>query len=529
LYGTLIILIIRRLFRKPPVAANNKPTSKNAGILLLVLMGAVAVLGYFSIHAGHDWGDDYALYINQAKTIVTGEYENLIRDNSFTVHNSSILFGPVIYPWGYPLMLGFVYALCGMDLFAMKMVGLLFFVLTIPVIFYLFKNELRPAAVFLIIIIFSFNPKMVEFLDCLTSNLPQIFFVLLTILLFQNILASQSRKSRLIPLIAGVTLYCAYFLRSDSATILPAFFIVLIINGWEQLKTSPLHYARTHWYLALPFCSFLFCYLLTTVLFHQSHLTMTSYADDMYCFSLNSLLTNIRAYIAIPAVFVPGTLKYLVYGATVPFFVIGIMRNWRKNYLYLIYCGSTIIMLIIWPYFEGLRFVFTLIPFYLYFFLTGVTGLSFPWKGERSNAAGIFRLFFIGAAACVLYFTGNEQVPVAWNNVRHVRLTENGRPMLDGMFTDKSREMLSFVSSATNQNDTIIFFKPRSLTLLAHRRSMMISDPVKILLKGNYIIIHKKMGDYGQVTPDNPVFRNTKCLQVCFENQEFVIYKKRPL
>jgi hypothetical protein len=498
-------------------------------IVLISVVLAAALVGYFSLHAGHDWGDDYALYINQAKTIVTGEYENLIRENSFTVHNSSILFGPVVYPWGYPLLLSIVYASCGMNLFAMKMIGVLFFVLTIPVLFYLFKNDLPLAAVFLVIILFSFNPKMVELLDCLTSNFPQMVFVLLTILLFQRMLAAQPGQSRSIPLIAGITLYCAYFIRSDSIVLIPTFLTAVIYRDRDQLKASLKGYARRNWHLALPFCSFLFCYFLTSSLLHKSHLTMSSYVEDMHGFSPTFLMSNIRSYIALPAAFVPGTFKYVVYGVTVPFFVIGVMRNWRKHYLYCIFCILTLVLLVIWPYFEGLRLVFTLIPFYLFFFLKGLSGLSFPWKGKRSNATGLFRFLCVGAVVCVLYLVNNEQLHDAWDNVRHIRLTDEERPMLDGMFTEKSREMISFISDKTTQNDTIVFFKPRSLTLLTHRKSIMISDPLKLLSKGTYIIIHKKMGDYGQVSPDNPVLKNAKYLQVCFENQEFVIFKKRQL
>ena len=69
----------------------------------LLLMVAVVVWG--TLRQGHDWGDDFAAYIMQAQSIVTGTIPEFMEENRFTIAESSVGFGPYAYPWGTPLLL----------------------------------------------------------------------------------------------------------------------------------------------------------------------------------------------------------------------------------------------------------------------------------------------------------------------------------------------------------------------------------------------------------------------------------------
>jgi hypothetical protein len=55
-------------------------------ILILVISGFMASA---LLTRGHGWGDDFAAYIMQAKSIVDGTEKVFMEKSSFTIYNSS--------------------------------------------------------------------------------------------------------------------------------------------------------------------------------------------------------------------------------------------------------------------------------------------------------------------------------------------------------------------------------------------------------------------------------------------------------
>lgn len=91
---------------------------------------AVAVLLSLAVHRdGHHWGDDFALYIRQAKSLVEGNTAQVISDNRFTLENSGgwNSFSPYVYPWGVPMLLAPFYWQWGLDYEHLKWLGVICF------------------------------------------------------------------------------------------------------------------------------------------------------------------------------------------------------------------------------------------------------------------------------------------------------------------------------------------------------------------------------------------------------------------
>ena len=85
---------------------------------LLTIVGLfVLALVYRSfLETGHDWGDDFSLYINQARSLVRGDVSQVVADTRYTLQNSgSSTFSPYVYPWGFPLLLAPFYLVAGLD------------------------------------------------------------------------------------------------------------------------------------------------------------------------------------------------------------------------------------------------------------------------------------------------------------------------------------------------------------------------------------------------------------------------------
>jgi hypothetical protein len=88
-----------------------------------------ALLFWSGLTNGHDWGDDFAAYIMQAKSITEGRHSEFIEANRFTIEQSSYPIGPVAYPWGFPVLLAPFYALFGLNMIALKSVSIICFLL----------------------------------------------------------------------------------------------------------------------------------------------------------------------------------------------------------------------------------------------------------------------------------------------------------------------------------------------------------------------------------------------------------------
>ena len=78
-------------------------TLRSLTLVVIVLLSIK--LASSTITFGHEWGDDFAWYIMQAKSIVNGKTDALIEMGKFINTQSTMQVGPVAYPWGYPIIL----------------------------------------------------------------------------------------------------------------------------------------------------------------------------------------------------------------------------------------------------------------------------------------------------------------------------------------------------------------------------------------------------------------------------------------
>ena len=84
-------------------------------VWLPVVISISLIIGAASLTRGHQWGDDFAWYILQAKSILHGTTDEFMAQSVFTNSQSTTHLGPLAYPWGYPLILTPAYALKGIS------------------------------------------------------------------------------------------------------------------------------------------------------------------------------------------------------------------------------------------------------------------------------------------------------------------------------------------------------------------------------------------------------------------------------
>lgn len=82
-------------------------------LLCGTLWGAVQL-----IVSGHIFNGDFALYIRQAQSIQYGDMQQVFSDmQEMIAHSTYQRYSPILYPWGYPLLLFPCVVLFGINYF----------------------------------------------------------------------------------------------------------------------------------------------------------------------------------------------------------------------------------------------------------------------------------------------------------------------------------------------------------------------------------------------------------------------------
>lgn len=195
-------------------------------ILILILQ---LILGIKVIDYGHNWGGDFALYVDESRAIVEGRFWEFYRENLFTIQNSHKTLAPIAEPIGTPLILTPLIAFFGTNLFLMKYVMLSFY-LGISILLWNLFLELKIQSP---IIKFSFILFVVSYyefaflLETVNSDLPFAFFTLLSILCYLKYSKYIELKYLLLSSFFGLV---SYFIRDAGAALCGTFAILGILK-----------------------------------------------------------------------------------------------------------------------------------------------------------------------------------------------------------------------------------------------------------------------------------------------------------
>ena len=157
---------------------NNKTTYA----ILLLLLSLVFVVNIATFKNGHNWeNSDFVAYISLARSLVDGTVDELVSHDKFIAANSPKEIGTIAAPWGYPIILSPFYYVFGPNIYVMKVVTNLFFVLSLLVVFLLFQERLKNLDNLLLIAILACNHWFFDFKDNILSDIPFLFFSLFSL------------------------------------------------------------------------------------------------------------------------------------------------------------------------------------------------------------------------------------------------------------------------------------------------------------------------------------------------------------
>lgn len=484
---------------------------KSAMILALILL-ASALLGSSVLTRGHFWGDDFAAYIGQAQSILQGEMDRFVARNGFTVSQSSReeghQMGPAAYPWGFPLMLVPVYALAGLSPLALKMVGLLAYLGFLLVFFFLVRSRLPVAESLLSVSLFAFNPELLRFLDNILSDIPFLFLSTLAVLLADlYVHAPEARRRQALAALSGAAIFAAFFVRTQGVILLGS---LLLFQGIRFLRQSE---SRREIVMDSLIITAVF-----GVLWAASSLVFpsgqSSYLALYQDFSFHTFKGNLFSYSRLfREFFATLPAQSLFFAIFVVLFFIGLAARCKADLFFVLYAALYLLVLWTWPEWQGYRFLFPLLPFFVYFALQGMY-VTLQRIGKDQSAVmqkGIYAYLLL-IAAFFAYHAG-------WNAYANLR---DGRE-INGPFDPFSIETYDFIKNNTPPESVIVFFKPRAMRLMTGRDALALTSCERIP-EGDYLALSKKVGENLQIPPEQ-IEECSLSLDKVFENRRFVVYQ----
>ena len=374
---------------KSGASATMTAEQSRSGIRSHVALG-VLVLAIILIHAaglrtGHEWSDDYAMYLSHALNLLSGQAYG---DTGY-IPNPWAVPGPATYPPVYPLLIMPWVAWWGTDLQMLKLFGLLMLAAALLTGYALLRPRIGSTAALLGVAILGLNPFFLEFRDEIRPDTTFLFFFLLTLWIGDRWTgkAQAIDRTRIAQgLLLGLVAYCAYGTRSVGIVLLPA---LALLELWRLRRLGPVLLTAALVWLALAAAQALTLHSdagyvkLLTLDPHTLVYNATRYASSLSLLFINGLPA--------PGAFV---LRALIFGAASLLAVLGYVTCLRR--------GPSVLEIVPWLYMLPLvvywvgtmiqqRYMLPLFPLYLYYAWIGLDrlrqGMARPWRGALTWVA----------------------------------------------------------------------------------------------------------------------------------------------
>jgi hypothetical protein len=416
------------------------PRPRHWPLLLIVLVG---IFLFTTTRRGQAWGDDFSMYIHHAKNLANGIAYG---QTGYIINPHFPSIGPHTYPPVFPLLLAPVYKIWGLNLEALKLVGLAACLLALVLIYACFQGELPPGQLALLLALVGFSPHVWVLKDSVISDLPFLCFFYLSLFLIQTAYGRVAAFGRAAAhenlwalLVAGAVLL-AYGTRSIGVMLLPS---LVVYDVLRQRRIQPLTYKI--FAVTVPLMA------LQNLLIH----TDMGYGAQMTV-TLANVLNNVRAYLSEFSVILTGNLPMLLRLGLLGVISLLVLWGWWQSVqrgitwfelLPLLYLPPILLIsLEIQP-----RYLLPMLPLYFYY---AWRGLNFRWLPKP----------LLNTAAAVLVLT------LSVGYVRWYRQA-NFSPYNEGISKLETQQLAGFLRAQTAPQSVFVFIKPRLLALLTERQA----------------------------------------------------------
>ncbi|MBT3338445.1 MAG: phospholipid carrier-dependent glycosyltransferase [Anaerolineae bacterium] len=480
---------------------------------LVAILLLSALLGFWGLTSGHNWAySDFSAYIMQAESILQSDLAGFIAHNSITIFESDLPVGPIAYPWGYPLLLAPIIALMGISTLSMKLLNTLLYCLFLATLFFLFRKRLPRFESFALLAIFAFNPIFLQAQDYILSDLAFLFFSTFAIFFMDRLDAPSApeKSTNLQRILVGGAIFVAFLTRTNGLLLLPS----LVVYEIFSLVKRRQNFKQVKEYLPSSLISpliFLGLWGLSSLFLPDGQASHLAQYEN---FHFSQLWDFLIFYAKLGVAFfaeIPGAL--FLYFIFIIFFFVGIIFKFKENFLFLLYFFSTLLAYLSWPHLQGIRFLFPILPIFIYVAAQGVRKVLSQTSGSSAEFLEvIYRGVLVYAALTMLFFSAQQ----ALNNLANDRA-------IHGPFDEVSIDIFEYIKKTIPEDSRVIFFKPRVMRLMTERDSILVLA-CENLTNGDYVVVNKKWEDMGQIAPE----KITACpvpLTALYKNRRFILYE----
>jgi hypothetical protein len=483
-------------------------------IILGVVVLAACALAQAQLKRGHDWGGDFSAYIMQAQSLIDGDPGAYVEANGRTVTQDSIGdLGPVAYPWGFPILLAPYLLVFGLNPLLLKTVNLVFFAGSLVLLALYASRRQETGQALAVLTVFAFSPAILALNDSIVSDVPFLFFCLWAVYRIDSTWSDGKPGSTWSGVWTGSVIGAAFLVRTHGLLLLAAL-VISQANHTAVGRKDAAWKRASPWTYGAPYLAFGLLVLTSGLLLPAGG---GGYLGMFDRWTFEVLRSNASYYATLPTSFFFGVpLPGLLYAATLPFLVLGLISRRNRDPGAVTFLVLSLLLLLVWPARQGLRFLLPVIPFYLYLVVCGVTrGMQWLPSGRRKAVAA---LAYAGCATVLFFFL---QV-----DLRRAAANLQANRERSGPFDAVSSEMFEFVKGETTGEAVILFFKPRVMRLMTGRDAIRI-DMAGGLNLGTLYVHNSERTRGDQLAPEelDRLAQDEGKLEMIFDNDGFEVYR----
>ena len=514
-------------------AAPEPDAWRHLPIATIVVLTAVTLVTLQE--TGHGWGDDFSLYVHQAKALVKGDIGRLISDTRFALENSvSHTWSPVVYPWGFPILLAPVYALFGLNWFALKAVIVACYCGVLVAFHHLLRRRSGGVAATAATAFLASSPTLWKWAESVTSDIPSLAFVLLAFVWMERTrahgLLDPNNRRRLI--VMGLLMAWCFSIRHETIALAPALASMHLVEAWRR-RTD----IREHGWRVLPHRLIALPYLVAAgaVLALQAALPSTLVVDRPASGGRAMLGENARWYkgviaeafglkpfgdkpiVAFGSEQLGSTLVLVFVGLAIVGALVSLYRHGARDLHLLVFVVLTAYAVGTQPFHE-FRYLYTTFVVMVFFAVQAFT----VWD-EAPGAAPRRWNRSVGA----LLATAVLLMPLAVNLAdlgRAVQYHSEYDYVLRGPESPDSQAMFEAVRRCTRGDEIIMFSQARSMNLYTGRRAVQGGSIPWLLQRADWLVLDNDDVDYNE-----PAIHEEEALEYGLErvwhNATYTLYR----
>ncbi len=425
-------------------------SSKKKIVEFVVVLAFLIPQFFLNIRETQDWGDDFAMYLIEAKNIA---FDRPVGETSH-INNSRVMLGPQNYPVGYPLLLAPVVKRCGIDFYSLLLYQNIFFVLALVFGFIFLRRYFSFISSFLLTLVFAYSPALVSFKGEVLSDIPFWMFLNLVVILMM-----KKRSWGGIIIMAMVTAF-AIHIRSIGYTLVISTLIFWLIDDYKDRKVLSELKKYLFYIIPLLVVYFLLKFIYpinSSYFFIDKPITIDTMAAQL-SYNIYKLEDFFRGYQVTDYYFITITCASFF----VTFLFIGIVLELKRDLFSFVNILTFFFMLvvIIYPYGDaGFRLILPLISVFCFYFATGLKQTLIKLE-LKNNFALIL---------CALIYMATYYKPIK-------EINAHTNDLIDGPVTKEFSELLNFFKKNQIINKKIGVDKSRALALYSKNKYVSLSD-----------------------------------------------------